>query len=73
MWNLKLEWIGLELFCTPSFYFFRSTAFMVGRWNHNAHHRIPPQVTKAAVQKDEAIIPARFREKIKRLKQEVLR
>ena len=46
---------------------------MVGRRSHDAHHRVPPQVTEAAVQKDEAIIPVRLREEVKRLKQEVLR
>ena len=66
-----MDWFGTVL-CTLLLLFL-STAFMVGRWSHDAHHRVPPQVTEAAVQKDEAIIPARLREEVKRLKQEVLR
>ena len=67
----EMDWFGTTV-CTL-FLLLLSTAFICGRLSHGASHRVQPQVTEAAVQKDEAIIPARLREEVKRLKQEVLR
>ena len=66
----EMGWFGT--FVCTFFLLFVSTAFICGRWSHGASHRVQPQVAEAAVQKDEAIIPARLREEVKRLKQEVL-
>ena len=67
----EMDWFGTTV-CTL-FLLLLSTAFICGRWSHGAPHRVQPQVTEVAVQKDEAIIPPRLREEVKRLKQEVLR
>ena len=50
-----------------------STAFLVGRYSHGAPPEVRASVQEAGVQKDKALVPARFREEVKKLKQEVLR
>ena len=60
------------MLCTFLVFIF-STAFLVGRYSREAPPEVRANVQEAGVQKDEALVPARLREEVKRLKQEVLR
>ena len=67
----EVDWFGVML-CT-FFVLILSTAFMIGRYSHGAPPEVRANVQEAGVQKDEALVPARLREEVKRLKQEILR
>ena len=67
----ETDWFGVML--RTLFVLILSTDFMIGRYSHGAPPEVRANVQEAGVQKDEALVPARLREEVKRLKQEILR